>query len=471
MFLVADVETCPIIHGDEHTSMNHENALRMFPMNSKGICLRKRGAPLVNGQKKERNESTQTLFMTNHVATRSVVTRKSSCDSAILIQSSNLPSIASSLEGMTTNAEQDLNSLIVDTLSVYPTDGTFEYSWAQTPSKPTNSCGVPNSPLPPPSSILPGTGIVSSGGKDQILQFDLAHSIFERPSVERFLSENTPLSKQLVDVINAPNDEDTKTFFTSFEMVEQVLAEHDGLADDFLISLPRHDHCLCKRSESLPFCVCGFNSYGIAKDLIISHGNTSQLFLPCLMSTLKGRKLVAEKKREIHEAIKKQRTVFSHVFLSVQSSSPVSQDIPKFSIPCTFCCGVTLEVFFKVFLKHTKFAQYASIDSMLALKRDWFCEKHANHTPGDETFKQGCMNALISRGLGIKINSIYEARKGDFIQFWRTNGTGHSVIFLGLCDDNERFEYWSSQRSTNGIGVNRETISGVTHFYIVRLLK
>ena len=40
-------------------------------------------------------------------------------------------------------------------------------------------------------------------------------------------------------------------------------------------------------------------------------------------------------------------------------------------------------------------------------------------------------------------------RRGDFVEFWRKSGTGHSVIFWGRDRDDdgrERLWYWSSQR-------------------------
>lgn len=55
-------------------------------------------------------------------------------------------------------------------------------------------------------------------------------------------------------------------------------------------------------------------------------------------------------------------------------------------------------------------------------------------------------------------------KKGDLIQIWRRNGSGHSVIFKGFIDTNQNGRndllcYWSSQKKTNGYGDRCETIS------------
>lgn len=51
---------------------------------------------------------------------------------------------------------------------------------------------------------------------------------------------------------------------------------------------------------------------------------------------------------------------------------------------------------------------------------------------------------------------------GDLVQIWRSNGSGHSVVFKGFVDENndgvpEMLCYWSSQTSTEGYGDRCET--------------
>lgn len=131
-----------------------------------------------------------------------------------------------------------------------------------------------------------------------------------------------------------------------------------------------------------------------------------------------------------------------------------------------YCCGLTFEVFFEAWRRATeargeKF-RIAGLDAngVHALRRAWFGAKI-----GDPCIR----DALVERGLGFEIEDRRRARPGDFVQLWRTNGSGHSVIFLrwiwGLrATSSERpprpaivgLEYWSTQKSTRGIGVRRE---------------
>src|SRR5690606_24179458 len=94
----------------------------------------------------------------------------------------------------------------------------------------------------------------------------------------------------------------------------------------------------------------------------------------------------------------------------------------------TFCCGLTFEVFFKAWkLWADKRRQPFAIGGLDAkgLKRalsDWFCAGEV---------RSGPVEALVSRGLGVRIERLEDARPGDFVQLWRDSGSGHSVVFLG----------------------------------------
>ena len=55
-------------------------------------------------------------------------------------------------------------------------------------------------------------------------------------------------------------------------------------------------------------------------------------------------------------------------------------------------------------------------------------------------------------GRGVPLDA---AQPGDFVQIWRSNGSGHSVLFLDWVEEEgERvgFRYRSSQGSTDGVG-------------------
>jgi len=72
-----------------------------------------------------------------------------------------------------------------------------------------------------------------------------------------------------------------------------------------------------------------------------------------------------------------------------------------------------------------------------------------------------CVAALKNIGIGYEV-SLEDAKEGDFCQIWRTNGSGHSVIFISHIYDGDNiigFNYRSSQKSTNGIGDTKEYYS------------
>lgn len=130
-----------------------------------------------------------------------------------------------------------------------------------------------------------------------------------------------------------------------------------------------------------------------------------------------------------------------------------------------YCCGLTFEVFFeasRLLAAHEgRDFRIGDLDrkGVEALRRRWFGSK-----AGDACARA----ALVDSGLGFAVD-FDAARPGDFLQFWRANGSGHSAIFLrwvyGFEVDAKSgkqravrrgFEYWSTQKSTKGIGVRRE---------------
>ena len=59
-----------------------------------------------------------------------------------------------------------------------------------------------------------------------------------------------------------------------------------------------------------------------------------------------------------------------------------------------------------------------------------------------------------------RVASFADVKPGDFVQLWRNDGTGHSVIFQDWERDGAGaivgIDYWSTQSSTNGIAFNDE---------------
>lgn len=126
----------------------------------------------------------------------------------------------------------------------------------------------------------------------------------------------------------------------------------------------------------------------------------------------------------------------------------------------TYCCGITFEVWFRSCMKLG--VDLGTIENLKNIYRDWYIV-----TPNK---RAGQQDALVPRRLGKRIN-LNDAQPGDFIQIWRSNGSGHSVIYLA--HDQNGIRYWSTQKSTNGIGERYEKFSGIrplTEIYITRAI-
>lgn len=132
---------------------------------------------------------------------------------------------------------------------------------------------------------------------------------------------------------------------------------------------------------------------------------------------------------------------------------------------CTYCCGITFEVWFRAAMKHK--INLVSTKNVGRIKLDWFVATGKRGGPA---------TALIPRHLGIKIGSLDEAKPGDFIQLWRQSGSGHSVVYVA--HNQHDLTYWSTQKSSNGIGQHTEHFATspspvknpVTELYITRAL-
>lgn len=85
----------------------------------------------------------------------------------------------------------------------------------------------------------------------------------------------------------------------------------------------------------------------------------------------------------------------------------------------------------------------------------------------------GSYDALVSySGIGEKIKP-KEAMPGDFMNISWKSGIGHSVIFLGWLkiEKTPFLAYWSSQKSTNGLGLDTVKIDKINNISLVRLTK
>jgi plastocyanin len=117
-----------------------------------------------------------------------------------------------------------------------------------------------------------------------------------------------------------------------------------------------------------------------------------------------------------------------------------------------YCCGITFEVFhvlLEQLLAKNRIRFPLSVDAYKKFRKDWYCATQ------ESDMERGVQKALVSTDLGTAID-IIDAQVGDFVQFWRKNGSGHSVIFLSHVEGTRGIKYWSSQNATNGIGTNIE---------------
>ncbi|NIR50064.1 hypothetical protein GWO43_16290 [candidate division KSB1 bacterium] len=102
-----------------------------------------------------------------------------------------------------------------------------------------------------------------------------------------------------------------------------------------------------------------------------------------------------------------------------------------------------------------------TVDDVRRFADKWFIKlEDANGLASLSTPEEmGAVHALTVYGLGRQV-AFEEARPGDFVQFWRTDDSGHSCIFLNWVYDGAGeivgFRYWGSQPQTNGIGTDTE---------------
>ncbi len=137
----------------------------------------------------------------------------------------------------------------------------------------------------------------------------------------------------------------------------------------------------------------------------------------------------------------------------------------------TFCCGLTFEVAIGALTDAYEGPVPGLEASDVRALRRAFCGASRH----DDRERLG-VAALLDRGLGKAIGHA-DARRGDFVQFWRRDGSGHSVVFISWIHNDRGNRvgiiYWSTQRTTKGIGYRTEYFgkTGIDprRLYIARL--
>ncbi len=119
----------------------------------------------------------------------------------------------------------------------------------------------------------------------------------------------------------------------------------------------------------------------------------------------------------------------------------------------SYCSGFTLTLAFEVLKKNNKLSPEL-MSNFYNFYRSWY------GVPVESREKQ-CVFAINKYKIGKEI-TLEQAKPGDFIQFWRNNKSGHSVVFLAweINDKNEIIgvHYKSSQKLTYGVGDRCEFI-------------
>lgn len=122
------------------------------------------------------------------------------------------------------------------------------------------------------------------------------------------------------------------------------------------------------------------------------------------------------------------------------------------------CVGITFEVFVKAMRARNKAAGLEQDDfngMSLAAMSDFMLRWYVAG-PKDT---HNLAVAIEKYGLGRRITSFSSAKTGDFIDFSRSNGTGHAAVLIDwIKRDGEiiGLRYWSSQESTGGISYAEE---------------
>lgn len=126
-----------------------------------------------------------------------------------------------------------------------------------------------------------------------------------------------------------------------------------------------------------------------------------------------------------------------------------------------YCCGLTFEVFFRAWqawcrAKRQPFVigTFDTTEKLRSFRREWF---------GADGNRRCAAHALVDNDLGIAVDKLADARAGDFVQLWRHSGSGHSVVFDSWVKEKAKIvgmRYWSTQKSTRGIGYRVERFGG-----------
>lgn len=130
------------------------------------------------------------------------------------------------------------------------------------------------------------------------------------------------------------------------------------------------------------------------------------------------------------------------------------QTVVKAQDKGTYCSGFTFSVAMAAAAERG-LLRGKSIDEIRRFQKQWY------GVPKDAAERQ-CALAVERLGVGTEIQRLADGKPGDFVQIWRTNKSGHSVVLVNwILEDGEivGLKYRSSQKSTDGIGDRIEYFS------------
>ncbi len=116
-----------------------------------------------------------------------------------------------------------------------------------------------------------------------------------------------------------------------------------------------------------------------------------------------------------------------------------------------YCVGITWELYMRAYQRilggSDAYLNDMDVDELYEFRTDWYVR---------DLWGAGASEAMELRGLGEEVTDLEDVQPGDFVQFWRNSGSGHSVVFIDWerngDGDIDGIYYWSCQGSTDGLG-------------------
>ena len=121
----------------------------------------------------------------------------------------------------------------------------------------------------------------------------------------------------------------------------------------------------------------------------------------------------------------------------------------------TYCSGFTFAVAMRT-AAELDLLKDKSVEEVKKFQKSWY-----GNSKEADTRERQCAVAVEQLGIG-KAVDLKDARPGDFCQIWRSDKSGHSVVFLEWVEEKGKrigIKYRSSQKGTKGVGDRTEYFS------------